>query len=186
MVLVNDGNRDTAIRWSGVTIVELVLVILILGVIAIGIGPKFDAYYAVDLRSAVRTLVSDIRYAQSQAIATRIRCGLTFDAATETYMVYLENPSTPADDLLNPGATMTRRFENVDLVSASFDGATYFEFDAMGVPHNASGDELSSIGSVILGEAGDQDTVTVRPITGKVEMHFYTAGGGGGGCSSGP
>jgi type II secretory pathway pseudopilin PulG len=154
----------------GVTLIELVLIMGIIGVLALVVIPKFDDYYAIDLRSAVKTLASDIKYAQSRAIAERVRYGLVFDPSGESYTVYRGNTSTPAEDFLKPGKSLQRSFSNIDLAGADFDGGLVLEFDAMGSPYNSSGTELAAQGRVILQRNGTVDTIKVYPLTGKVEF----------------
>lgn len=152
----------------GMTLVELVLVMSLVGILAFVAAPRFNAYQEIELRAATHQLAADIRYAQSRAIATRVRHGVTFDTANARYSVYRENPSTPVTDFLDPGRAMTRSLEGVTLSSASFDGSSDIEFDSMGTPY-ASGSELGALGAVVLvGTGGTVDSVTVSPLTGRI------------------
>lgn len=155
---------------SGFTLVESILIVLLIGFLAFVVIPKFNAYYTIELRSAVKELASDIRYAQSQAIATREHHGLVFDPADERYFVYVGDTSTPAMDFFDPTQPLRRNLVGVDIVSAAFNGASSLEFDALGVPYDGSGAELSTAGLVVLGESGILDTVKVLPLTGEVEF----------------
>ena len=169
-------------RPAGLTLVELILVIAILGVLAIGVGPRYDAYTQMEHGTVRRTIVSDLRYAQSQAIATRNRYGIVFNAAAETYTVFAGDPSTPAADFFKRGEPMIRSTGGVDLVGADFDGSNTVEFDAMGTPYNGAGGELAAAGEIVLNLSGQQDTIAVHPLTGKIEMSYHDPGGGSG-CS---
>lgn len=162
--------RKGEVKQMGLTVIELVLVIIIVGLLAGVTVPRFEAFYSIDLASAARTLAADIRYAQSQAIAERTRYGIIFDPAAEAYTVYRNTPATPALDPLAPGRIMKRRLRGVDLIAASFDGGTAVEFDGLGVPYAASGAELVQRGRVLLAEGGISDTVAIYPLTGRVEF----------------
>lgn len=153
---------------GGVTLIELVFVILMLGVLTFVLVPKFEAYQQIELRTAVKDLAADLRYAQSQAIATRIRHGIVFDSGAERYTVYRGDPSTPAPDFLDRGKALRRQWDRVELVVAEFDGAPSIEFDSMGLPYNAAGNELSAAGLVVFTEGTEVDTVRVHALTGKV------------------
>jgi type II secretory pathway pseudopilin PulG len=162
-------SRRTAVDGvSGVTLIELVFVIVMLGVLTFVLVPKFDSYRQIELRTAVKDLAADLRYAQSQAIATRVRHGIVFDSAAERYTVYRGDPSTPASDFLDRGRALRRQWDRVELVVAEFDGAASIEFDSMGLPFNAAGNELSAAGFVVFTEGTDTDTVRVQALTGKV------------------
>ena len=163
-------NNGAGRQPSGMTLVELILVIVILGVLAIGVGPKFDAYSNMEHGSVRRTIASDLRYAQSQSIATRLRYGICFNAAAETYTVYVGNPTSPANDFFKQGEPMIRNTGGVDLVSADFDGSTAVEFNAMGTPYSGTGSELVNTGTIILNMSGIQDTIRVHALAGKIEM----------------
>lgn len=152
----------------GMTLVELVVVISLVGLLALVAVPRFAGRDEVELRAAARRVAADLRWAQARAIATRTRHGVVFDAATGRYTVYRGAPSTPADDFLRPGSPMRRGVEPVTLVSADFDGAPRVEFDSMGVPWSASG-ELTAPGRVVLAVSGAADTVVVEPLTGRIE-----------------
>jgi type II secretory pathway pseudopilin PulG len=152
------------------TLVELVMVITLLGVMAFAMAPRFNAYNEIARKSAVKQLAADVRFAQSRAIATRVRHGLVFDAGAERYTVYRGDPTTPASSFLEPGRPLRKHLEGVDIVVADFDGAMSFEFDSMGVPYNAAGDELYADGFVVLSGGAQGDTVHVRALTGRVEL----------------
>lgn len=158
------------ISKNGFTLMEMVMVIAIIGVISLVVIPKFNDYYAIDLRSAVKTLAADIKFAQSRAIAERVRYGVYFNSSSESYTVYRGNVSTPADDLLKPGRPMRRTLEGMDIESAEFDGGASVEFDALGIPRGSSGSELSAAGLVVLNCSGNVDTLKIYPLTGKVEF----------------
>ncbi len=152
------------------TLVELVIIMTLLGLVAFSVVPKFNAYDAIHTRAAAKQLAADLRYAQSRAISTRVRHGVDFDVAGETYTVFRESPGTPAADPLDPGTEMTRTLKRVGLAAVSFGTSDAVWFDSMGTPYDESGDELLAVGLVILSDGINVDTVSVRPITGAIEQ----------------
>lgn len=163
------GSLSRLTTKQGMTLVELVVIITLVGIMAFAMAPRFNAYRKIELRSAVKELAADVRFAQSRAIATRVRHGLVFDPGTERYTVYRGNASTPATDFLNPSKPMRKFRDSVDIVAAEFDGAALFEFDSMGVPYNSAGNELTADGYVVFSEGTEMDTVRVNALTGRVE-----------------
>ncbi len=151
----------------GMTLVELVVVLSLVGLLAVVAVPRFTGRDAVEMQAAVRRVAADLRWAQARAIATRVRHGVTFDPAAGRYTVYRDSPATPADDFLRPGSPMRRDVAPAAMVAADFDGAPRVEFDSMGVPYGVSG-ELTAPGRVILAGGGEVDTVVVEPLTGRV------------------
>jgi len=151
-------------------LIELVLVISLVGILALVTVPRFEAYYGIRLAAAVKTLAADIHYAQSRAVAERVRYGVAFDPSSESYTVYRGEPGTPASDPLHPGRPLRRVLEGIDLVSVSFDGGSAVEFDALGTPWTPGGGELSTPGTVVLAGQGSTDTLRVDPLGGRVEF----------------
>ncbi len=156
-------------RDRGMTLVELVIIISLMGVLAFSMMPRFSAYREIELKSAVKELAADVRFAQSRAIATRVRHGIVFDAVRERYTVYRGNVSTPASDFLQPGRPMRKQWDRVEIVLADFDGDISFEFDSVGVPYNSAGNELLLDGFVVFTEGTQSDTLRVNALTGRVE-----------------
>jgi len=70
------GSRGAS-RQAGFSLVELVIVIVLIGVLAVVATPRFD-YTGPQAAAVSRKLIEDLRYAQSLAISTQIRHGLVF------------------------------------------------------------------------------------------------------------
>ena len=84
-------------RRAGFTLVELMIVVLLMGVIAVAVLPNASADSTVRLVSAVNTLVGDVEYAQSRSLAEPADPVLIrVNAKTERYWLALESdPDTP-------------------------------------------------------------------------------------------
>ena len=160
----------------GFTLVELVLIISILGLLVVIAVPDRSAVDEVSLRSAARRLASDLRYAQGQSIARRIRHGVRFELAEKRYEVVATGRGEPIEDPGARGHALVVSFKEpsaahgVTLVSASFDGAPEVSFDSFGVPSNVAGREIRRPGIVVLACGGMTSSIEVAPGTGKVTV----------------
>lgn len=160
----------------GFTLVELVILISILGLLVMIAVPNRSAVDEVSLRAAARRLASDLRYAQGQSIARRIRHGVRFDVAEKRYEVVATGRGEPIEDPGARGHALVVSFKDpsaahgVTLVSASFDGAPEVSFDSFGVPSNIGGREIRRAGVVVLACNGMTSTVEIAPGTGKVTV----------------
>jgi type IV fimbrial biogenesis protein FimT len=160
----------------GFTLTELIVGITILGILAWIAYPKITAKDEIKLDAAARRLASDLRYAQSRAIGTRVVYGLYFEPAASRYTVFAPNVASPVTDPADRARTLqvdyTRRteFKGIAITSASFGSTRGVTFDYYGVPRDSGGTDLTSTGRVILTYQGLADTVDVAPATGKVVL----------------
>lgn len=125
------------------TLVELVMVMVVLGILAVVAIPRTVDTQALRIDLAARKLQSDIRYTQSLAISIQKRTGVNFRTAQDNYAVYIEDtpgnwtktvdPLTKADFTvqLNSGD-----FVGVEIVQAYFNGSNQsLVFDQWGNPY---------------------------------------------------
>lgn len=175
---------------AGFTLLELLIVVVVLGIVAsVALPLMASAVTEARLNAAASEIVTAIEFAQLTALTTRRTCRVTIDAAADTLlveqivhdasllgietqlaeatveavsMVRVPHPMLPFEDY-EVDFTDPNRFSGVDLVSATFGGANFIEFQALGMP--------SSGGSVTL-TAGDFQTVlTVDGLSGKVTQN---------------
>ena len=82
---------------NGMTILELLITVGIIGIVAAMAVPRFQiAYERINFRSANRNITSQIRLARSYAVSTKEQHGVYFDPATLSYILF--------KDLVNTGA----------------------------------------------------------------------------------
>jgi len=116
-------------------------------------------------RAAARMVMSDLEYAQNEAIVTQSPITVTFDISGNSYTV--SNESGP---LIHP---ITKKayavdfdtisgFENVSISSANFDGAATVTFDAIGAPNSG--------GTIVVSAGNHCYSITVAPVTGKITV----------------
>ena len=80
---IGGGGRRVVrpVHQAGFTLIELVMIIVLIGVLAVYTLPKFD-YSGPQVAAASRKLIEDLRYAQSLAVNTQIRHGVVFSSCS--------------------------------------------------------------------------------------------------------
>lgn len=144
--------RPGAGRWRAVrgafTLVELLVVIAILGIASAVLIPSLDSVGSLKVQTAIRTIVADITFAQSDAIAFQQRRQVLFDPADNSYRLVqilgarstaqtstMYNPDLPGGQYIQKLGT--EHFGGVRIVSAAFNGSesdNALTFDEMGMP----------------------------------------------------
>lgn len=76
---------------AGFTLVELVLVIVIIGILAVVAAPRFFTTQGFTQRGYFDELQSAVRYAQKLAVATQCPVQVNINAGTNRYDLYLPN-----------------------------------------------------------------------------------------------
>lgn len=185
-------------KRRGYTLIELILVVTILGIAGALLIPNLSGRGDFDTQAAVRSLVADIAFAQSDALARqgyrRVQFlpngrGWALVKVEDLDEIFDEASADYVVDPLNRGSSGSRyivdlerggRFDSVRVVSASFDGSTreYFTFDEMG--GTVYGNDLPGTGgSVVLESPEARYEVVIAPLTGKVTVRLLALLGGG-------
>ncbi|PJC47001.1 MAG: hypothetical protein CO035_07975 [Candidatus Omnitrophica bacterium CG_4_9_14_0_2_um_filter_42_8] len=160
---------------KGVTLIELIMMILILGILALAIMPKTTAEPRLRLEAACQRIALDLRYAQEMSLAQQVKFGASFDPAAEAYFVYRVSVETKAVDPqtrndFDVSFTALNEFKGMDIAGTNF--SNKIEFDSTGAPYDGSGIILSSQGVITIQAAGGaySRTVRIEPKTGKVSI----------------
>ena len=169
---------------AGFTLLEILIVTLLLGILAMIAWPTFTS--AVDgsrLSGASSDVVTSLEFTQLQAMNSGRRTRVTVDAGAETILV--EQFTSSADftqsqlaeaaveggefetvgNPLNRGTDYNLNLSNqamfggVDVTAVDFDGGNSVTFDALGAP--SSGGTVTLAGQVV---------VTLDSLTGKVTV----------------
>lgn len=78
---------------KGVTLIELVVVMVIIGIAAVFFAPNIGAWLPnYRLRSGARDVVSTMRTAQVKAVSTNMTYRVSFTQTPATYTLQYENP----------------------------------------------------------------------------------------------
>ena len=160
---------------TGFTLVEMLAVIVILGIAAMVVVPSIGDSSDLKLASAGRQLVGDLLFAQTYSIAQRKPYQVVFDTVNSTYEI---QDSSDGSVLVHPVTKVPYRMDypsdnhlsQVSITAASFDGGVLVRFDTMGIPYNGAGNPLVGQGQVTLAAGNQSATVTVEPISGRINM----------------
>lgn len=168
----------------GFTLIEVLVVVGIMALVAAMVVPQMMTAGQLGVQAAARMVISDILYAQNEAVVRQSPRKIMFDAVNNRYQV-ARTDSDGNDVVLNAqwrvasGGDTTQlitdfardsRFQGVVLENASFGGNPSLTFDELGAP--------SSGGSVDLVFRNDvRYRVTITPFTGRVTVARVTAGG---------
>ena len=114
-----------ATLFRAFTIIEIIVVIVIIAIAAAIIIPYAIETTTSQARSAARMIMSDLTYAQNEAIVTQTPITVTFDISGNSYTI--SNESGPLIHPITKKAYVVdldtiSGFENVVLSSASFGG----------------------------------------------------------------
>lgn len=153
---------------KGVTILELLIITVIIGITAALAVPEFDqAMDRLRLKSAGRDIVSYMRLARSHAVSQRDQFGIYFDPNSREFVLFkdLANPSAFTYDVGSDSDMVTQTLpSHVNFGSTSFPNfAVIFRPDG----------SASSSGTVQLYSEEDyygSYTVDVLSSTGRVKL----------------
>lgn len=151
---------------AGLTLVELLIVLGVLGVLAsVAVTSLSGGRAQTASHEAAGRIAADIAFAQAEAMARHTVRIVTFDAAAEQYQLesetgVLQDPVSHLSFVVDlpalfPGA-------GVDLASPNFGGASYVRFEASGTP-------LAG-GEVRLYAGGEGWRVCVADLTGRITV----------------
>ncbi len=147
------------------TLVEIIVVLVILAIAATVVVPYATGTSSIQASSAARLIMSDLEYAQNQAITTQTPVSVTFSVSGNSYTV-----SNASGTLIHPISKQAyvvdfdtlSGFGNVSVSEADFGGASNVTFDALGAPDNN--------GTVTVVAGPHTYTVTVAPVSGRVTV----------------
>jgi len=179
-----------ALQVRGYTLVELLIVIAVLGISASLLIPNLVNRDSLNAQSAVRLVIGDLCFAQSDALAhqeirrvhfyddgrgyciTRItdtQLGQPFDEATADYI------SDPVNNFGGLGNYIVNfetdsRFRGVKIESIDVDGGSRdLQYDSLGGTIML-GSALGTGGTIVIASGAERFQITVAPFTGKLTV----------------
>ncbi|MFH1398049.1 MAG: GspH/FimT family pseudopilin [Candidatus Omnitrophota bacterium] len=158
-------------KVRGFTIIELTIVILIIGILAVLTLPRFGSFYEIKLHGAVKKVISDIRYAQQLAISShsdyRVNfSGNSYNVRWVTDGAYAISPFTRGNLAID--FNTDQQYKGITISNPSFAGTTDLRFNWQGNPLGGTGGDLITPGQVTFSYQGNSLTIYVEPGTGKV------------------
>jgi prepilin-type N-terminal cleavage/methylation domain-containing protein len=177
------SQQRTSVHSScGYTLIEVLVVVVILGIAGSLVAPSLGQAGVLRIQSAVRMIVSDITFAQMDALGYQEQRAIVFDVDENLYTLIQVNGSTidvDADALYDPKGPDQRYriFLNEEVYggtvieSVDFDGNNTLIFDEMGGPVAAPGTStLSDGGSIVLAGPMSRWRINVAAFTGRVTV----------------
>ena len=153
--------------YSGFTLIELIMVIVVLLIVAAFVAPKITGVTGTRVNAAARNISADIRYAQQLAISTQTNHGVIFNAnPANTYSIYRGTTSTIITDSFT-GAAYTVQLNTGDYSGVTINGGYTVEFDSLGSPITGGGSSVT----VSAGGSAPVRTIAVAANTGKVSIN---------------
>jgi prepilin-type N-terminal cleavage/methylation domain-containing protein len=155
----------------GLTLIEVLIVLVVISIsLSLAVVSIRDWSVHSRLDGAARRVVQALRFAQGQAMVTGDDAAVEFDVDSDSLRCVRSVGSPPYESLQDP---MTKRPYQVDLADASDGGgvdvsSAGFAGDA-GVTFSKTG-QPSSGGSVVLEYSGNTRTITVAPVSGRIDV----------------
>lgn len=166
----------------GFTLLEMMAVIVVLGIAGALVIPAMGETGVLKVQAAVRTIVSDITFIQSDAVAFQERRAIVFDVPNSTYRL-LQVPGNTLDaqndtmyDPTRPGGQYVvdfrdEKFGDSRITGAEFGTVSYLIFDALGGPVADPGSNAPGPGGTVrVTGSGQTFAITVDAFTGRVRV----------------
>lgn len=181
-------------RFRGYTLIELLIVIAILGLAGALLVPRLVNADTFAVQAAVRAMVADITFAQTDALARQeirrvqfLRDDLDrihgYAILAPANQAIYDGPFDPetAEYLDHPSAIATggsfivdfdvdERFSGVEIESVNFNGSDWIAFDALGGPLGRAGQPFTTGGGVRLRGLSGSYLLQVSGFTGKITV----------------
>ncbi|MCH2342451.1 type II secretion system protein [Pseudomonas sp. NPDC047963] len=143
------------IRSSGFTLVELIMMLVIIGILAAVVGPRFFERQVFDERLFFEETVSAVRYAQKLALASGCLTQVSLDAGGYRLRRAANCASGAySADVQGPDGQIP--FANTDVpVSVSVSAANFpVVFDSLGRPSSAASATIGAFTFSVTAETG--------------------------------
>jgi MSHA pilin protein MshC len=121
---------------AGFTLVELVVTMLVVGILAVAVAPRFLGSHGFEERGFYDETIAALRYAQKSAIAQRRLVCAAFTDKTVTLTIASANPAAACNTSLSGpdgsspytvDATVVRKYGTADVKFSSYPATLSFE-----------------------------------------------------------
>ncbi len=161
----------TNTNQSGITLMELMIVVITIGIMAAMAAPRFLDYIpTLKTKAAVREVVSQMRLARSAAIAEKTPIGIYFHSYEGGYTVFADTVDV-GSHLYDETDPIIRQKEFPPEIELG-----YLTFDDNVVIFDADGSASTSGSIIFLSPAGEElYEISVLAGTGKIKMQEVDA-----------
>ncbi|MEZ6134995.1 MAG: HD domain-containing phosphohydrolase [Pirellulaceae bacterium] len=151
-------------RRAGVTLIDLVICIMIMGILTAVGAPKFASTVAsLRCEAVAKRIASDLNFARRKAIQTSQVVTITF--RTEPAGYDMNGVTNPADPTIDYSVNLADIDGSVSMQSASFDGSLSFSFNNYGRP--LVGLTALNSGNITVTSGTHSSSVTIEAATGE-------------------
>lgn len=174
--------RPGSLRHSrhAFTLIEVLVTVAILAIAAAMVIPAMGTTGVLKVQGAIRQIVSDITFAQADAISLQQGRAVRFDPGSNSYRVIQVIGSTVDDsntlyDPSRPGGRFVVSLNNGDFGGATVASTTLSNntliFDDMGTPvTTAGGNTPSTGGKIVIITADSRHEVLIEAYTGRTTI----------------
>ncbi|MFM9994202.1 MAG: Tfp pilus assembly protein FimT/FimU [Phycisphaerales bacterium] len=168
------GPARRVASFRGYTLLEILIVVVLLGIASAVVIPQVGSTSVLRVQAAVRTLVADMTFAQSDALARQQTRAIVFDVAGNTYAI-VEVPGNTVEPTNNTMYTVnfnnSMKFHDARIAAAAFAAQPTLLFDELGGPIDSPGSTTPGAGGVVtITGSGSVFDVTVEAYTGRVTV----------------
>jgi len=181
-------------RRRAYTLIELLIVVAILGISSVLLIPRLVDADTFSVQAAVRSVVADITYAQTDALAMQSIRRVQFlrddDDRLHGYAILAPSDQALYDGAFNPDTAeylehetavdtggwfivdfdRDSRFSGVEIESVDFNGRDWMAFDDLGGPLGAGGQPLVAGGEVRMRGQSGAYLIRLSGFTGKITV----------------
>ncbi|MEE8638346.1 MAG: prepilin-type N-terminal cleavage/methylation domain-containing protein [Candidatus Margulisiibacteriota bacterium] len=165
-------------RNKGFVLIELVVIMIIIGILAVFAMVALNPYREVKLDAAAQKVVADLLYTRNLALSTAKWYGVSFEVdPINTYTIYqtdgttdtvIENPSQLGKDFI---VDLYDYYSGVTINSVNIGGGNKLEFHPLGTPYNDKNGSAETVtGLVTIEYSGLTKTIQITPNTGRTTV----------------